>query len=161
MVFIHQTLPLNPAVVFKTIISLWLFCFPYLPSRWLMSPLLCLCSRLRRSFAGSWRRRRHPVCFASWETSWETISTTTERGSCRADAAPDPCAPKLCYTFTTRSSSSVSTVSRSHSKSMPCRYKPELESSCFGFTCWRKTNWWECVYTFGFIECMHTFQNCH
>lgn len=79
--------------------------------------------RPRRLFAGSWRRKRRPVCTACWETYWGTISTTTGRGSCQADAAPEPCAPKACCTFNTRSSRSALTALSSRSKSTPCRYQ--------------------------------------
>lgn len=78
--------------------------------------------RLKRSFAGSWRRRRRPVCTACWETYWGTISTTTGRGSCRVNAVPEPCAPKPCCTSTKRSSSSALTASSSRSKSTHSRY---------------------------------------
>lgn len=89
------------------------------PSPSLSFPVRLL--RPRRSFAGSWRRKRLPVCTAYWETYWGTISTTTGHGSCRADAVPEPCAPKPCCTSTTRSSSSASTALSSRSKSTQCR----------------------------------------
>lgn len=88
----------------------------------LPSPFIVPLLRPRRSFAVSWKRRRRPVCTASWETYWGTISTTTGRGSCQTDAAPEPCAPKPCCTSAPRSSSSARTALSSRSKSTPCRY---------------------------------------